>query len=164
MTVLSAQRFDNSRGGGCSTLEVRETSRKGRKTSEPRPVPLKETSVTGSVQGPLASLVLNQLFDCSFLKEGTAAEAVYRFPLPGDALVRGVTVTFGKVRIATRLAEREEAQEEYDDAVEKGRQAALVTREGDGHTGFGGKSACVDDLVASYLIDLKVPEDGAICL
>jgi len=39
----------------------------------------------------------------------------------------------------------------------------LVTREGDGHTGFGGKSACVDDLVASYLVDLKVPEDGATC-
>ncbi len=120
MTVLSAQRFDNSRDGGCSTLEVRETS-----------VPLKETSVTGSVQGPLASLVLNQLFDCSFLKEGTSAEAVYRFPLPGDAILRGVTVTFGNVRIATRLAEREEAQAEYDDAVEKGHQAALVTRESD---------------------------------
>jgi Ca-activated chloride channel family protein len=42
-----------------------------------------------------------------------------------------VTVSFGTVRIATRLAEREEAQAEYDDAVEKGRQAALVTREGD---------------------------------
>ncbi len=131
MTVLSAQRFDNSRDGGCSTLEVRETSRRGRKTPEPRPVPLKETSVTGSVQGPLASLVLNQLFDCSFLKEETAAEAVYRFPLPGDAILRGVTVSFGAVRIATRLAEREDAQAEYDDAVETGHQAALVTRESD---------------------------------
>ena len=131
MTVLSAQRFDNSRDGGCSTLEVRETSRKGRKTPEARPVPLKETSVTGSVQGPLASLVLNQLFDCSFLKEGTAAEAVYRFPLPGDAILRGVTVSFGIVRIATRLTEREEAQAEYDEAVERGHQAALVTRESD---------------------------------
>ncbi len=131
MTVLSAQRFDNSRDGGCPTLEVRETSRKGRKMPEPRPVPLKETSVTGNVQGPLASLVLNQLFDCSFLKEGTAVEAVYRFPLPGDAIVRGVTVTFGEVCIATRLAERAEAEAEYDDAVETGRRAALVTREGD---------------------------------
>ena len=38
----------------------------------------------------------------------------------------------------------------------------LLTREGDGHVSFG-RTACVDDAVAAYLIDLKVPAAGTIC-
>lgn len=40
---------------------------------------------------------------------------------------------------------------------------ALLTRNGQGHTGFGGKSPCVDALVSKYLIDLEVPPEGAAC-
>lgn len=38
----------------------------------------------------------------------------------------------------------------------------LLTREGDGHTSIG-KSRCIDDAVATYLIDLKLPSPGTIC-
>lgn len=33
----------------------------------------------------------------------------------------------------------------------------LLTYEGEGHTAFGGKSACVDDAVVAYLIELRAP-------
>jgi pimeloyl-ACP methyl ester carboxylesterase len=38
----------------------------------------------------------------------------------------------------------------------------LLTREGPGHTAFG-KSRCIDDAVAAYLIDLQVPALGTTC-
>lgn len=39
----------------------------------------------------------------------------------------------------------------------------LVTREGDGHTGYRMGNPCVDEVVDAYLLDGKVPEDGALC-
>jgi pimeloyl-ACP methyl ester carboxylesterase len=39
----------------------------------------------------------------------------------------------------------------------------LVTRVGEGHTGFNKGNACVDDAVVDYLIDGTVPEDGLRC-
>lgn len=39
----------------------------------------------------------------------------------------------------------------------------LVTRVGEGHTGFNKGNACVDDAVVAYLVDGTVPEDGLRC-
>lgn len=39
----------------------------------------------------------------------------------------------------------------------------LVTRDGDGHTGYQMGDACVDRIVDEYLVDLTVPEDGGAC-
>jgi len=39
----------------------------------------------------------------------------------------------------------------------------LVTNEGDGHTVVGNGKPCIDDLVAAYLVDDIVPEDGTTC-
>ncbi|KAA9085558.1 alpha/beta hydrolase [Microbacterium radiodurans] len=39
----------------------------------------------------------------------------------------------------------------------------LVTREGEGHTGFQKGSACVDAAVESYFVDGTVPDDGLVC-
>lgn len=39
----------------------------------------------------------------------------------------------------------------------------LVTRDGDGHTGYHSGNACVDDAVESFLLDGTVPEDGLRC-
>ncbi|WP_319804228.1 alpha/beta hydrolase [Nocardioides dongkuii] len=41
--------------------------------------------------------------------------------------------------------------------------AVLVTREGDGHTGYNAGNACVDEAIEAYLIDGIVPEDGLRC-
>ncbi|MFT4135585.1 alpha/beta hydrolase [Microbacterium sp.] len=39
----------------------------------------------------------------------------------------------------------------------------LVTREGEGHTGYGKGNSCVDDAVEDYLVDGTVPQDGLVC-
>jgi Ca-activated chloride channel family protein len=124
--VFRRNLFENSRPGGIAVLEVRN----GRKRREPpRFVPLKRTELRGQATGPLADLQL--LHTYGYSKEQCAAtlEAVYRFPLPGDAAVTGVTVRFGEVVIETELKEREEAEKDYERAREEGRQAALLTRE-----------------------------------
>lgn len=39
----------------------------------------------------------------------------------------------------------------------------LLTRDGDGHTGYLMGDPCIDGIVDDYLVDLTVPEDGAVC-
>lgn len=41
--------------------------------------------------------------------------------------------------------------------------ARLLTMRGDGHTAYGGQSACIDAAVEAYLVDLVLPEEGATC-
>jgi hypothetical protein len=78
-------------------------------------VPLKRTVLTGDVAGPLASLRLTQVFGFPTLAPGDwehvcpsagVVEALFRFPLPGDAAVTGVRVRFGEVEIRAELKAR----------------------------------------------------------
>jgi pimeloyl-ACP methyl ester carboxylesterase len=39
----------------------------------------------------------------------------------------------------------------------------LISRDGDGHTGYNKGNQCVDDAVHAYLLDGKVPDDGLSC-
>lgn len=54
----------------------------------------------------------------------------------------------------------------YEEAVAMAEQlesGVLVSRDGDGHTGYNKGNACVDDAVHAYLIDGTVPDDGLTC-
>ena len=54
----------------------------------------------------------------------------------------------------------------YEQAVTLARQlesGVLVSRDGDGHTGFHQGNQCVDDAVETYLLAGTVPEDGLSC-
>jgi pimeloyl-ACP methyl ester carboxylesterase len=46
------------------------------------------------------------------------------------------------------------------DRLESG---VLVSRDGDGHTGYNAGNACVDEAVEAYLVDGTVPQDGLEC-
>ena len=46
------------------------------------------------------------------------------------------------------------------DQLESG---VLVSRDGDGHTGYNSGNACVDEAIEDYLVDGTVPEDGLSC-
>ncbi|HEV8003196.1 MAG TPA: VIT domain-containing protein [Planctomycetaceae bacterium] len=125
--MFHRQAFENSRPDGFPVLEIAND-----RTEDGQPrlfVPLKNSELTGQVAGPLASLRLKQTFgyraeDCS-----KVVEALYRFPLPGDAAVRSVTVRFGDVTIQTELKERQQADATYERAKAEGLQAVLATRE-----------------------------------
>jgi pimeloyl-ACP methyl ester carboxylesterase len=54
----------------------------------------------------------------------------------------------------------------YEQAVGLARQlesGVLITRDGDGHTGFNKGNRCVDDAVESYLLAGEKPKDGLSC-
>ncbi len=126
--MFNRSAFENSRPAGIPTLEITTTG-PFPEAGVRRFIPLQKTVLEGEIAGPLASLTLTQVF--AFTKEDLPrpVEAVYRFPLPGDAAVIQVCVTFGEVRIEAALRERPEAEAEYDRARGEGRQAALATRE-----------------------------------
>jgi len=120
--------FENSRPDGLSVLEIIE----GAEAAENPPrrfVPLRRTELRGEIAGPLASLCLSQVYRFSREQCDQVLEAVYRFPLPGDAAVTGVHVRFGEVEIRAELKERQKAESDYQEAKKEGRQAALLTRE-----------------------------------
>ncbi|MBS4752184.1 alpha/beta fold hydrolase [Nocardioides sp. zg-ZUI104] len=54
----------------------------------------------------------------------------------------------------------------YEEAVALANQletGLLLTRDGDGHTGYNKGNKCVDDVVHRYLVDGVVPQDGKRC-
>jgi pimeloyl-ACP methyl ester carboxylesterase len=57
---------------------------------------------------------------------------------------------------ATPLQWAENLASELDSGV-------LVTRDGDGHTGYNSGNACVDSAIEGYLVDGEVPKDGLAC-
>lgn len=128
--MFNPRTFENSRPDGFPVLEI-VGSGSGDRTSEPVRsfVPLARTDLIGEVAGPVALLQLSQRFRFGSAQHAGPIEAVYRFPLPGDAAVTGVSVRFGEVEIQAELAERAKAEQTYHEARDEGRQAALVTRE-----------------------------------
>lgn len=127
--MLNPTAYDNSRPDGIGVLEVLETTKGSALEQLRRFVPLKRTELSGEVLGPLASLCLTQIYGYSIEQCDKVLEAVYRFPLPGDAAITRVQVFFGEVEIETELKERAQAQADYEEAKRQGRQAALETRE-----------------------------------
>jgi Ca-activated chloride channel family protein len=123
--MFNPRAFWNTRPDGFPVLEIADESPEGPR----RFVPLKKTHLSGSVTGPLGALKLTQTFGYSREQCDKVLEAIYRFPLPGDAAVTGVTVRFGNVEICATLKAREEAEADYEAAKQEGRQAALATRE-----------------------------------
>ncbi len=116
----------NSQPGGVALLEVVEPT----ETAAPRRfVPLQRTELRGEVVGPLAALRLIHRYGYTKEQCAQTLEAIYRFPLPGDAAVTGVVVRFGEVEIAAALQERKQAEATYEESKAQGFQAALATRE-----------------------------------
>lgn len=128
--------YENSRPDGFALLEVvarqddlREQDVQQKTPTAPRFVPLQHTLLRGTVVGPLADLTLTQVFGYARTTYAHPIEALYRFPLPGDAAVQAVVVRFGEVEIRAELQERSAAEEHYAAAKAAGHQAALATRE-----------------------------------
>lgn len=128
--MFHAAIYENTRPDGVSVLEIVGLAESG---SEDKPaarfVPLKRSELHGEIVGPLADLRLCQTFGYTRAACPQTLEALYRFPLPGDAAVTHVTVRFGNVEIVALLQARAAAEAEYAAAKEQGRQAALATRE-----------------------------------
>ena len=121
--MLNRNSYENSIGDGFPVLQAIIEN------VEFAFVPLKKTELFGDIQGPLARLTLVQTFGYSKILCNKILEAKYRFPLPGDAAVTDVRITFGDNEIVAELKERQQAQADYEKAKADGKQAALTSRE-----------------------------------
>lgn len=117
--MLNPRTFHNARPEGGPALVVAESQTAS---------PLESTRLTGQIGGPLARLQLEQIFELSEEQEGPI-EALYRFPLNGEVAIQQVEVEFGEQHLVTQLQRCQQAREEYEQAKEEGRQAALMSQE-----------------------------------
>ncbi|KAM8905375.1 von Willebrand factor A domain-containing protein 5A-like isoform 1-T1 [Spinachia spinachia] len=92
-------------------------------TSQKDPVPLKSVEVELEVRDHVATVVSTLNYQN---QEDKPLEAVFVFPLPGDAAVCHFSATVGQTEIVAEVKEKQEAREEYDDAVSAGQQAFLL--------------------------------------
>ena len=116
--------FDNSRPDGLAVLEVIAAGK-----TVPPFIPLTRTLLEGSIDGPLADFTLTHIFRYTKETNPHVIEALYRFPLPGDAAVTSVEVSFGNITIQSLLKSRNVAETEYENAKKENKAAALLTRE-----------------------------------
>ncbi len=132
--MFNPNTYANSTYSGGAYMEIMqhldpESDRRPPHDLAPKFMPLQSTKIEGAIAGPVANLTLTHLFGHSEAESGPVLEAVYRFPLPGDAAVTGVEIRFGESVIRAELAERSHAEETYDRARSTGHQAVLVTQE-----------------------------------
>jgi Ca-activated chloride channel family protein len=92
----------------------------------PVPVPLKHTDVKAEIAGYIATVDVKQQFHNPY--DGKI-EAVYVFPLPGNAAVSEFVMTVGERKIRGIIREREEAKRIYEEARGAGHVASLLTQE-----------------------------------
>ncbi|XP_038129090.1 von Willebrand factor A domain-containing protein 5A-like [Cyprinodon tularosa] len=98
-------------------------NRCGLLTNTKEPVPLKSIEVQLEVKDHVATVVSTLNYEN---KEDKPIEAVFVFPLPGDAAVCHFSAQVGKTQIVAKVKEKQEAKEEYDDALSSGQQAFLL--------------------------------------
>ncbi|XP_038129077.1 von Willebrand factor A domain-containing protein 5A-like isoform X1 [Cyprinodon tularosa] len=98
-------------------------NRCGLLTERKEPIPLKSIEVQLEVKDHVATVVSTLNYEN---KEDKPIEAVFVFPLPGDAAVCHFSAQIGKTEIVAEVKEKQEAKEEYDDALSSGQQAFLL--------------------------------------
>ncbi|MCX6083997.1 MAG: VIT domain-containing protein [Caldiserica bacterium] len=122
--MFNSSYVENAPEAGVAMLEVL-----GKDAQAMAFVPMRRVEITGEVTGPVAGMQVVHVFSYTKQQCSRVIEAAYRFPLPGDAAVTGVSVRFGDVEIQAVLEPRTQAEKDYEDAKKDRRQAALVTRE-----------------------------------
>ncbi|XP_039478785.1 von Willebrand factor A domain-containing protein 5A-like isoform X2 [Oreochromis aureus] len=98
-------------------------NRCGLLTLQEEPVPLKSIEVELEVRDHVATVVSTLNYKN---KEDKPLEAVFVFPLPGDAAVCHFSAKIGQTQIVAEVKEKQKAHEEYDDALSSGQQAFLL--------------------------------------
>ncbi|XP_013923319.1 PREDICTED: von Willebrand factor A domain-containing protein 5A [Thamnophis sirtalis] len=95
-------------------------------TSLKVPVPLKSISVDVIIRGFVADVVSELQYQN---EEKNPVETTFVFPLDDEAAVYAFEGLIGGTRIEAQIREKQQAEQEYQDAVSEGRQAFLLERE-----------------------------------
>ncbi|XP_053279114.1 von Willebrand factor A domain-containing protein 5A isoform X3 [Pleuronectes platessa] len=92
-------------------------------TAQKEQVPLKSIEVELEVRDHVATVVSTLNYEN---KEDKPLEAIFVFPLPGDAAVCHFSAQIGQTQIVAEVKEKQKAREEYDDSLSSGQQAFLL--------------------------------------
>jgi Ca-activated chloride channel family protein len=89
-------------------------------------LPLKATYGDVNISGVIADVRVTQIYK----NEGkNPLEAIYIFPASTRAAVYSMKMTIGERTIVAKIAEREKAREEYEQAKEEGKSASLLEQQ-----------------------------------
>ncbi|MBN3312126.1 VMA5A protein, partial [Atractosteus spatula] len=127
-------------------------------------VPLKSISVEVRVRGFVADVSSTLQYKN---KESSPVEAVFVFPMEGSSAVYRFSARIGGVEIEAEVRDKQEAWEQYDDALSSGQQAFLLEESDESPDVFRlsvgslapGESASVS---LFYATELPVQEDRAL--
>uniref|UniRef100_A0A8C7MCK5 von Willebrand factor A domain-containing protein 5A-like n=1 Tax=Oncorhynchus kisutch TaxID=8019 RepID=A0A8C7MCK5_ONCKI len=92
-------------------------------TVKNKPVPLKSIAVEVSVQGHVATVSSTLQYEN---QEENPLEAIFVFPLPGEAAVCRFRTKIGQTEVVAEVQEKQKAREQYDDLLSSGQQAFLL--------------------------------------
>ncbi|XP_060770435.1 von Willebrand factor A domain-containing protein 5A-like [Neoarius graeffei] len=92
-------------------------------TNKNEPVPLKHIEVDLQVQGHVATVTSTLQY---VNEEKQPLEAVFVFPMPSGAAVCQFSAKIADQEIVAEVQEKQEAREQYDDALSSGEQAFLL--------------------------------------
>lgn len=91
--------------------------------SQARPIPLKSVSIEGQVQGLLFSFRIRQEYKN---ESAEAQEIIYTFPLAWNTALLGMDASIGGKRLHAEVIRKAEAEQCYEEAVEKGDAAIML--------------------------------------
>ncbi|XP_027029391.2 von Willebrand factor A domain-containing protein 5A-like isoform X10 [Tachysurus fulvidraco] len=92
-------------------------------TNKNEPVPLKNIEVDLQVQGHVATVTSTLKY---INEEDNTLEAVFVFPMPSGAALCHFSAKIADQEIVAEVQEKQEAREQYDDALSSGEQAFLL--------------------------------------
>ena len=122
-------------------------------------LPLKSTSAEVRIAGVIADVTVTQVYK----NEGKRPlEALYVFPASTRAAVYGMTMTIGERTIIAKIAKREDARREYEQAKEAGKSASLLEQQRPNVFQMNVANILPGDLIQVELkyTELLVPVDG----
>jgi Ca-activated chloride channel family protein len=100
------------------------------RNSQGEPLILKDVAITGELRGAMFEAHVRQTFSNP---THTHAEVVYSFPLPWGAILLGVEVQLGQVKLNGTVVAKAQAEEQYEESLSKGDAAIMLERGNDGH-------------------------------
>uniref|UniRef100_A0A672HYI9 von Willebrand factor A domain containing 5A n=1 Tax=Salarias fasciatus TaxID=181472 RepID=A0A672HYI9_SALFA len=129
-------------------------------TVQKEPVPLKSIEVELEVRDHVATVVSTLNYQN---KEDKPIEAVFVFPLPGDAAVCHFSAKMGQKEIVAEVKEKQEVSR-YDDALSSGQQAFLLEESDQSPDVFSMRVGCLPpgesaSIRLEYVTELAVQAD-----
>ncbi|HKV10258.1 MAG TPA: VIT domain-containing protein [Thermoanaerobaculia bacterium] len=122
-------------------------------------LPLQETKADVRIAGVIADVIVTQVYK----NDGTRPiNARYVFPASTRAAVHGMTLQVGEHRIRAKIREKQQAKQEFEEAREAGKSAALLEQERPNVFSMSVANVMPGDeiRVELHYSELLVPTDG----